>query len=71
MNDRILHVMSKAFKEIVNEESNMDSVDNWDSLNHVNMIVMLEREFNIEIPDDVVGNMTSYKLVELNVKKYV
>ena len=71
MNDRILQVMSKAFKEIVNEESNMDSVDNWDSLNHVNMIVMLEREFNIEIPDDVVGNMTSYKLVELNVKKYV
>jgi len=71
MNDRIIKVMEKVFKEPIDENSNLDSVDSWDSLNHVNMIVQLEREFNITIPDDVVGNMTSYKLVELNVMKHV
>ena len=67
MNDRIKEVMAKAFEAQVsdiNVDSSNDSIDTWDSLHHVKLIVFLEREFDIEIPDDVVGNMINYKLIE-------
>ena len=67
MNERLQQVMASAFEvplEQIKETSSQDTVENWDSLHHIKMIVYLEREFNITIPDDKVGNMISYKLVE-------
>jgi len=64
--------MSKAFEvpvEEISDQSNMDNLEKWDSLNHVRLIVALEREFDIEIPDEEVGNMVSFKLIESVIKK--
>jgi acyl carrier protein len=67
MNDRIRRVMAQALEvseESITEETNMDAVESWDSLHHVRLIVLLEREFDISIPDDIVGNMISYNLIK-------
>lgn len=72
MSDKIKEIMARAFEvplESINEQSSQDTIDTWDSLHHVKMIVFLEREFDVEIPDDEVGNMVSYKLIESAIRK--
>lgn len=69
---KILEVMSSVFEvelTSLNEESSIDSIENWDSLRHLNLILALEEEFNITIPDEEVGNLVNYKLIELIVNE--
>lgn len=68
--ERIRNVMSIVFEvpEVeINEMSSTDNVANWDSVRHLNLILALEEEFNISIPDEEVGNLVNYKLIELAV----
>ena len=72
MNEKIKAIMAKAFEvpeNQITEDTSQDTLDTWDSLHHIKMIVFLEREFNIIIPDEDVGKMISYKLVELIVNR--
>jgi acyl carrier protein len=69
---RIFLVMSSVFEtehESVNEESSVDNVENWDSIRHLNLILALEEEFVITIPDEEVGNMVNFKLIEIIVNE--
>jgi acyl carrier protein len=72
MNERIKRIMAKAFEtpvENINANSSQDNIETWDSLHHIKMIIFLEREFDITIPDEKVGNMINYKLIELIVNE--
>ncbi len=45
-------VMDVPIKNL-NKNSNPDTVENWDSLSHVKMIMEIESEFNIDLlPDE-------------------
>jgi acyl carrier protein len=49
----------------ITPESSMDNIANWDSLRHMNLVLALEEEFGVTIPDEDAGNITSYKLIKL------
>ncbi len=49
----------------INEDSSADTIETWDSLRHMNLILALEEEFNVVIPDEEVGNLMNFKLIEL------
>jgi acyl carrier protein len=69
---KILEVMSSVFEvdlTSLNEESSIDSIENWDSIRHLNLILALEEEFNITIPDEEVGDLVNYKLIEIIVNE--
>lgn len=53
----------------INESSSPDTIESWDSIKHLNLVVALEEEFEIEIPSDEVGNLLSPKLIELVVEE--
>lgn len=66
MKDRIKNIIAKTLKlpiDQITEESEMDNTEGWDSINSMMMIVALEREFSITIPDEIVGNLVSFKLI--------
>ena len=66
MEDRIKKIMVIVFEIDVNEISNDSSADNissWDSLKHMNLVIALEEEFDIVIPDNEVSNMLSFELI--------
>ena len=66
MENRIKNVMAAVFGisiEDINEESSPDSIDNWDSLNLMNLVVSLEEEFDIELDDDEIAEMLNFKLI--------
>lgn len=72
LHERILKVMSLVFEvpiEMLNEESSSDTICSWDSLKHLNLILALEEEFDIVIPDEEVGNLMNFKLIQIVVEE--
>lgn len=72
MDDRIKEVMAKAFNvttDQISDNTSQDNLEDWDSIHHIQMIVLIEREFDITIPDDVVGKMISFNLIKSVVQK--
>jgi acyl carrier protein len=66
--ERIKNVMSAVFEipaDTISDDASFDDIENWDSLRHLNLILGLEEEFNITIPDEEVVNMLNFKLIEL------
>ena len=49
----------------INSDASMDSILTWDSIRHMNLVLALEDEFKVIIPDEDAGNITSYKLIKL------
>ena len=67
-NMKIKQVMSAVFEipvESIADDASSDNIENWDSLRHLNLILALEEEFGVSIPDEEVGNLVNYKLIEL------
>jgi acyl carrier protein len=50
---------------VIGEDSSIDTIEAWDSLRHMNLVLALEEEFKVSIPDDEAANITSYPLVRL------
>ena len=61
----VIGVVLKIPADSVGEETSTDTVSGWDSLRHLNLILALEEAFAITIPDDEVGNLTSYPLIRI------
>lgn len=69
----IRKVMSAVFDvplDKINDESSSDNIESWDSLRHLNLILAIEEEFDIIIPDMEVANLVNFKLIELIVNEY-
>jgi acyl carrier protein len=61
---QVMATMLKLDPSDINEDSSMDNLSNWDSLRHMNLVLALEEEFEVTIPDEDAGNITSYKLIK-------
>lgn len=73
-NIKIKQVMSAVFEipvESIVDDASSDNIENWDSLRHLNLILALEEEFGVSIPDDEVGNLVNYKLIEIIINELV
>lgn len=55
----------------ITPESSKDNVENWDSLKHMNLILALEEEFKVMIPDEEAANLTSYPLIKLVIQELI
>ena len=53
----------------INNDSSPDNIETWDSLKHMNLIIALEEEFNIELHDDDIVEMLNYNLIISIIKK--
>jgi acyl carrier protein len=62
---KIMAVVFEVNSESINENTSADTIETWDSLRHMNLILALEEEFNVTIPDEEVGNLMNFKLIEL------
>ncbi len=46
-----------------------DQIATWDSLNHMNLIVALEEEFNVRFSEEEINELLSLDLIELVIKE--
>lgn len=67
MSDSIRKVMSQIFDldpSSIVAESSPKTIERWDSLKHMQLIMALEDEFGIRFSDDDIPELTSFKLIE-------
>lgn len=69
INEQTLKQVMAAVLEIpadsIGEDTSMDTVEAWDSIKHMNLVLALEDEFGVSIPDEDAANITSYPLIKL------
>ena len=65
--DRIKNTMSAVFEipiQEINDESSSDTVVSWDSLKHMNLVIALEEEFEMEFSESEIPAITNYKAIK-------
>lgn len=50
-------------QNVVFETLSKDDVEGWNSMEHLNLLLCLEEEFGITIPDDVGVRLTSFPAI--------
>ena len=82
MNEKRIHMMSslnEIFCEVfddeeivVTDETTAEDIDEWDSLMHVTLIVAAEREFDVTLSAEEIGNLKSVgELIDIIVDRAV
>lgn len=62
MMQRVLQIVSDVLDEPIGQlsgGSSPNTVDKWDSLNHMNIVLALEEEFSVEFTDDQIMKLLS------------
>lgn len=71
MKNKIINIMSDIFdikRNSINNSSSINNIEKWDSLSHLNMIISLEEEFNIEFSAEETVEMITFKNIYANIK---
>ena len=66
---KVMVVVLNVDVDTIGADSSMDTISAWDSLNHMNLILAIEDEFKIYIPDEDASGMTSYPIICLVVRE--
>jgi acyl carrier protein len=67
---KVKAIMATVFKldvNEINEEISADDIDQWTSIEHVDFLVKLQNEFEIDFTDSQIVEMLSYQSVVTNV----
>lgn len=62
------NIMSKIFNinpEDINNESSMDTIETWDSVKHLNLVLAIEDTFKVSLSEDQAVEIISYPLIKL------
>ena len=71
MQDKIKEIIANILDiamDLIDENSSPETIEKWDSLKHMNIIIALEEEFNIEFSDEDMLEMLNYQLIILTIK---
>ena len=60
MEEKVKEIFEKEFKVEIDENFDKFSTDKWDSFAHLNLMVALEKEFNVEFTPSEMGSISSY-----------
>lgn len=70
MQNDIKKILEQIFQEEINEEFSKNTTDKWDSFTHLDILVELEKSFNISFTPQEMGAINSYKdIVDVVSKK--
>ena len=67
LNDKIVEIFSTLFKRTININDNlsMESEPKWDSMKHIEVIMVLEEELEITFKPETIPTLTSMsKIIE-------
>ena len=67
IDNKIKNIMSAVFEipiQEINDESSMDTIISWDSLKHINLVIALEEEFEMEFEEVDIPKIINYKIIK-------
>ena len=69
---RIRLIMSEVFdinQDLIKDDSSTNNLAEWDSMNHMNLIVALEEEFKCDFDENDIENMVSFEIMKTTINK--
>jgi len=66
MENRIKNVLADVLMVdvvLITDDASPETIEEWDSLKQMNIVIALEEEFDIELSDDEVIEMLNFKLI--------
>jgi len=72
--NRVMEIASKELEipiEQVFPELSINTVESWDSLGHLNLILAIEEEFDVKFLTEEIPNLSSIKIITETVKKKI
>lgn len=64
MDEKIIEIMKKVFNTAgISTSTDQNNCEKWDSLHHLNLIVELENEFDVEFEPEEISEMRSFSSV--------
>jgi acyl carrier protein len=60
---KVLSDVMGISSDAVNEDTSVDTVKEWDSLNHMKLVLALEGEFNISLTEEQTVEIINYPLI--------
>ena len=73
MEKKLKQIMSQVFGvpiEEITENTSPDTVEKWDSLQHMNLILALEEALNVTFSSGEIIEMLNYKLIVMTLRKH-
>lgn len=70
---KLKEVLARIFNvsvSTITEDASPDTIENWDSLRHMSLVLALEEEFGVELTDDQVVEIISYKLIKIVMQEH-
>lgn len=65
MDEKIIEIMERVFQcNDLNEQTSQANCEKWDSLHHLNLIVELEDEFDVEFEPEEIAEMKSFDAIK-------
>lgn len=67
MSDDIRRIMSQIFgipEEDITDDSSPTSIERWDSLKHMQLVMALEDDLGIQFPDEVIPELVSVAAIK-------
>ncbi|HUU27312.1 MAG TPA: acyl carrier protein [archaeon] len=74
MKDRVLKIVSRVMSVPVkqlNEQSSIDTLEKWDSMRHMNLIMSLEEEFQVTFNEEEIIEMVSVEIILETLKNHL
>ena len=69
MEEKVYSIVSKIMKEPnekITDNTSPETLENWDSLNHIKLILSIEEEMRVQFNDDEITSITSVgKLLDI------
>ena len=67
MENKLKNIIANVFGidiKNVNDLTSKDTIENWDSVNQLNLLLSLEESYNLSFTDEESIQLTNYKLVK-------
>ena len=71
--DKLKNVLADVFKieaKTIGEDTSVDSVEKWDSLNHLNLVLALEEAFDISFTEEQTIEILNYPLIKMVLQEH-
>jgi acyl carrier protein len=67
---RIIETVFKVSSDSVDDDFSIDNVETWDSLAHLNLVLLIEQEFGVSLTEEETVEILSFKLIKLTLRDH-
>jgi acyl carrier protein len=70
--DKLKQIIASVFNvdlSTISNETSPDTIENWDSLNHLNLVLALEEGFDVNFTEQQTVEILNYELIKISLQE--